>query len=259
MATSKAEYDAEKVSFEGLLDVYRTKPDKKNRTPYPWGHWCATVWLRENADLRNYLITCADLGFEAVSEEVTENRSFELWKEAEDPHRVFYFFDMLFGETERLAKLRQCGYVMVRNAMARDWEDYDVKEAQMEAYFALEQLLSGIRGDERTLDLLLAFVQVKRRVCPQPRQWYRLWKMLPARERVEGNWQPALPPILGAWQYTSDLEKQRLLREHIEYAAHHGVLRGVDAFLRGLAPNQWHTSDDAYANEMTTNVHWYDR
>jgi hypothetical protein len=43
MTTSKTEYDAQKVKLEGLLDVYRTEPDKKNRTPYPWGHWCATI------------------------------------------------------------------------------------------------------------------------------------------------------------------------------------------------------------------------
>jgi hypothetical protein len=244
MTTSKAEYDAQKVEFEALLDVYRTKPDEKNRTPYPWGHWCGTIWLRENADLRNYLITCADLGLKAVPQKVTGNRAFELWKEAEDPHRVFYFFGMLFGETEQLNKLRELGYVMVRNGMGRDWGEYDHKEAEMEAYFALEEAGSGARADERILDLLLAFVQVKRRVCPQPQRWYRMWKMLPARERLEEGWRPVLPPILGAWRYTSDLEKQRLLREHIEYAARHGVLRKVDAFLRNLVPNQWHTSDD---------------
>jgi hypothetical protein len=194
--------------------------------------------------LRGYLITRADLKFEAVPQEVTRNRSFELWKEAEDPHRVFYFFDMLFGETEWLNKLRQSGYVMVRNGMGRDWEGYDQKEADMTAYYASEFGDSGVSSDERRLDLLLAFVQVKRRVCPQPRQWYRLWKMLPGRKRVGENWRPALPPMLAAWRYTSDLGKQRRLREHIEYAAHHGVLRKVDAFLRNLAPNQWHTSDD---------------
>jgi hypothetical protein len=244
MTTSKAEYDAKKVKFEGLVDVYRTEPDKKNRTPYPWGCWCATIWLRENVDLRNYLITRADLGFEAVPQEVTGNRPFELWKGAEDPNRVFYFFDMLFSETEKLNKLRESGYVMVRNGMGRDWQEYDHKEAEMEAYFALEELRSSVGADDRTLDLLLAFVHAKRRVCPQPRQWYTLWKMLPGRERVEGSWQPALPPILGAWRHTSDLGKQRRLREHIEYAAQHGVLRKVDAFLRDVAPNQWHTADD---------------
>jgi hypothetical protein len=126
--------------------------------------------------LRNYLITRTDLKLQSVPREVTENRSFELWKEAEDPHRVFYFFDMLFGETEQLKRLQQSGYVMVRNRLARDWEDYDQKEADMDAYYASEFGDSGVNFNERNLNLLLAFVRLKRRVCPQPREWYTLWK-----------------------------------------------------------------------------------
>lgn len=98
-------------------------------------------------------------------------------------------------------------------------------------------------ADDDKLSKLLDFVRVERKVCPQPKEWSTLWEMLPDKERVGNGWEPGLPLILGAWWYTSPLEKMIRLREHIEYAAHHGVLDQVDTFLRGLLPEQWHTLD----------------
>ena len=96
-------------------------------------------------------------------------------------------------------------------------------------------------SDSHNLTSLPAYVQAERRICPQPLQWKALWEMLPGKQRDGGGWKPALPLILGAWWYTSDAEKRLRLREHIEYAAQHGVLAAVDSFLRGLAQEQWHT------------------
>jgi len=153
---TKAEYDAQKVSFEGVVDVYRTAPDEAQRIlPRPKKRvQSLTIYMRHNYDLRDYLITRAGLGLEAVPHEVIGNYSFELWKEAEDPHRAFYFFDLLFvsdaseevrstlkklgyvdSPEEKLSTLRKLGYVMVRNEMAREWEDYDEKETEMKIYF----------------------------------------------------------------------------------------------------------------------------
>ncbi len=92
------------------------------------------------------------------------------------------------------------------------------------------------------LAALLEYVQADRRVCPQPDPWNALWEMLPERKRAGSGWEPPLPLILGAWRHSTGLAKMLRLREHIEYAAAHGALDEVDQILRGLPPEQWHTS-----------------
>ena len=97
-------------------------------------------------------------------------------------------------------------------------------------------------GNE-TLSALLAYVQAEGRVCPQPDQWNALYQLLPnRRQRTDGSWEPALPLILAAWWDTPHLAKMLRLREHIEYAAAHGVLDMVDRYLRKLPPDSWHCS-----------------
>lgn len=90
---------------------------------------------------------------------------------------------------------------------------------------------------------LLDYVKAEGRICPQPQEWNALWEMLPDSHRVGSGWEPALPLILGAWWHTSSLEKMIRLQEHIDFAASHGVLTQVDAYLRSLSPEQWHTLD----------------
>lgn len=54
---------------------------------------------------------------------------------------------------------------------------------------------------------LLAYCRENNRVCPKPGRWDDLWKLLPERQRVGGGWEPALPLILGAWNYSSNFER----------------------------------------------------
>ena len=96
-------------------------------------------------------------------------------------------------------------------------------------------------SDSHKLTSTIAYVQAEQRICPQPLHWKTLWEMLPDKKRDGGGWKPPLPLILGGWWCTSDREKQLRLKEHIEYAAQHGVLDAVDSFLRGLAQEEWHT------------------
>jgi hypothetical protein len=49
-----------------------------------------------------------------------------------------------------------------------------------------------------------------------------------------------VPLILAAWWTTPHMLKIMRLREHIVYAAEHGVLDKVDRYLRGLALNDWY-------------------
>jgi hypothetical protein len=91
----------------------------------------------------------------------------------------------------------------------------------------------------RRLEELLAFAHSDGRVCPQPTQWKKLWELLPGGRRVGGSWDPPPPLILAAWHVSSDAAKRGRLAEHIRYAASHGVLSEVDAYLRGLGPLEW--------------------
>lgn len=92
---------------------------------------------------------------------------------------------------------------------------------------------------EQLLLDLLEFVSEEGRVCPKPRKWDALWKMLPGRKRAGGGWNPPLPLILAAWWDTTDWQKRDRLAEHIRYAYAEGVLKEVDDFLRHLARTDW--------------------
>lgn len=93
-------------------------------------------------------------------------------------------------------------------------------------------------GEEK-LKKLLKYVQADGRICPLPIYWQTLWEMLPNRkQKASGGWIPPLPLILGAWQEPGMLKRLRL-KEHIEYAAEHGVLDEVDKSLRDLSEEQW--------------------
>jgi hypothetical protein len=87
---------------------------------------------------------------------------------------------------------------------------------------------------------VLGEVQKNNRVCPQPKQWQRLYEMLPNRERKGAGWQPSLPLILGAWWETTPLEKMARLREHIEWASRHECLAEIHSFLSKLPEEDWH-------------------
>lgn len=89
------------------------------------------------------------------------------------------------------------------------------------------------------LGSLLDYVRADGRVCPVPTRWHELWELLPDRHRAGGGWEPPLPLILAAWWTTPALAKMLRLQEHIRWAADHGALEAVDAFLRSLPDDEW--------------------
>lgn len=103
--------------------------------------------------------------------------------------------------------------------------------------------------NDGNLDDLTAYAQTNERMCPMPRCWHELYNIIspPQLERPGGarlNWTPPGPLILGGWRYTSVEEKRLRLREHLEYAAAHGLFAEVDRFLRALPESEWaHTCD----------------
>lgn len=98
--------------------------------------------------------------------------------------------------------------------------------------------------DPDTVDSLIAFCRKEGRVCPNMGHWGRLWKRLPKTRRLpDGQWEPPLPLILGAWFHTSVREKRERLVLHIQWANTHGSLSEVSDFLRSLQPDEWLKDD----------------
>ena len=95
-----------------------------------------------------------------------------------------------------------------------------------------------------TLEAALAEAQKNRRVCPQPQKWQELYDMLPNKRRTDTGWEPPLPIILSGWWMTPALPKILCFRAHLEWAANHGRLEHVHAFLCGLREEDWHHLDD---------------
>lgn len=87
-----------------------------------------------------------------------------------------------------------------------------------------------------------AMVEARRanRVCPRPNHWQQMFDMLPGKQRNR----PA-PPLIGtAWNTTPPLSKRARLREHLEWAAEHGQLDPILAFVRSLPETEWLHMDD---------------
>lgn len=94
------------------------------------------------------------------------------------------------------------------------------------------------------LESLLTFIRAQDKVCPKPEYWNDLWDLLLAREPKPSQVKPGLPLILGGWHYSSDADKRARLADQVRWAADHGRLAEVDAFLRSLLDDQWHCEPD---------------
>ena len=90
------------------------------------------------------------------------------------------------------------------------------------------------------LDELLSSCRAADRICPMPQRWNQLYKLLPERRRDGVGWQPPLPLILAAWWETTDSEKQSRFEQHLRWAADHGALPEVIAYLHSLPETEWH-------------------
>ena len=137
------EYTACKVRYDKRVNVYRSEPDERNRLT---NFRCLSRVSMNNYDLRNYLVTETGFPLSRIPLHVLrEFGDFELWRENENPHRVFYYFDVLFGEATfdrqltgkpgRIELLVRDGYSIMRNIGARRWEDYDLYEERRANYY----------------------------------------------------------------------------------------------------------------------------
>ncbi|MCG2587788.1 DUF2779 domain-containing protein [Rhodohalobacter sulfatireducens] len=81
------------------------------------------------------------------------------------------------------------------------------------------------------------------RVCPMPKKWNELFKVLPNKKREGLKNIPSMPLILAAWHNSSNLEKTERLKEHIEWADRHGKLETVAKFIFSIKEDEWYCSD----------------
>ena len=92
------------------------------------------------------------------------------------------------------------------------------------------------------LEETLALATNGGRVCPLPDAWNRLYRLLPDTRRQGAGREPPLPLILSAWHFSDDAQKAARLREHLAWAASHGALPRVHAFLAELPAEAWHVA-----------------
>lgn len=127
------------------------------------------------------------------------------------------------------------------------WRDYeaccatlDERLARLRATAAAQahqaiRRASGGRTPRRpdvTADRVLRLARSHARVCPLPGPWRCLHLLLPAGA-------PAPIPAR-AWDHTPDFEKQRRLREQIDWAARQGALTRLYDCLAALREQDWH-------------------
>ena len=81
------------------------------------------------------------------------------------------------------------------------------------------------------LEALKEFIGRKGYVCPEPRSWDQLHRML-------GRDAP-VPAILSAWYVAPPISKAQILDSQLRWAEEHGQLEEADRFLRGLRDRDW--------------------
>lgn len=87
-----------------------------------------------------------------------------------------------------------------------------------------------------TADALIAAARRHNRVCPQPPQWTRLYRLLQGDRYVD---LPPPPVERGTWRQQSNLQKRLRFQEYVEWAERHGKLAHVEWFIDTLAEADW--------------------
>jgi len=88
------------------------------------------------------------------------------------------------------------------------------------------------------VEATLVLAQQNGRVCPRPIHWVKLYRMLPGRYDTPLGPEPP-PPLLESGPNAPALLKTLRLKAHIRWAAAHGALREIHAFLAALREQDW--------------------
>lgn len=90
-------------------------------------------------------------------------------------------------------------------------------------------------SDEERLTALVCYSTENDRICPQPRKWDAIWRLL-------GRPQQQPPLVLSGWAFSTDGQKRSRFLEQLRYASDNGLLDRIDEFVRRMEPGDWHTS-----------------
>ena len=91
-----------------------------------------------------------------------------------------------------------------------------------------------------SLDAALALSRQYGRVCTLPYAWIAMYELLPGRRSDMYGAIPPSPLVLAGWDATSDDDKRERLRLHLAWAAEHGAIAAVHAYLAQLPESRWH-------------------
>lgn len=92
--------------------------------------------------------------------------------------------------------------------------------------------------------LFWEFYEKQNRICPQPKLWDELWKMLLNKKQVGAGWQPSVPLILNGWSFSTDEEKKVRFKNHIDWAVKEQQIDPILNFLNNLTESDWHHYND---------------
>ena len=94
------------------------------------------------------------------------------------------------------------------------------------------------------LEDAIASILVNDRVCPVPTRWNELFNLLCRVAEDKGVDPPLMPLILGAWWFSSPVDKQDRLKSQLTWASDHGALEQAMKYLARLSENDWvHLAD----------------
>ena len=96
---------------------------------------------------------------------------------------------------------------------------------------------------------LIEYCAADKRICPIADKWQELWKMLPEDLTKEERERTAPLPLILAAIECEPWEKRMRVKDHIEWADVHGVIRPVDLFLRSLSSEEWEQQTSNYIKD----------
>lgn len=91
------------------------------------------------------------------------------------------------------------------------------------------------------LETLVRESFINGRVCPIPKKWNELYKLVTKEAKTNDL---ALPLILSAWWDSPDKMKELRFKEHLEYAYDNGLIDEVKKFISKLNEAEWHHLED---------------
>lgn len=113
---------AERIGWiNGNFAIYHS--ESVDRNAIPWGTFCATITMRNNHDTRNYLIlTEGTMLSNLPADLIKQYGPFNLWKDSAPKEETLYYFSLIYDDKQNaLLSLKNNGYCITRNRMARDW------------------------------------------------------------------------------------------------------------------------------------------